>query len=80
MKLEVGNFILVQCPKFGYSTERSDLGPYIVKIKEFVKDGIQAIHFLDSGSYSIGFVSYAEIICKIHQKDVEALFPCHVRT
>ena len=75
MKLEVGNFVLIRRPLFGYSPDRQmDLGPFIVQILACNGDAIEYKHYLGGGSSSSGTANISEIVASIHPRDVAALF------
>lgn len=78
MRIEIGDFVLIKHPCFGISIG-TDLGPWIVRVKELSVDEFQYIRYLSVGSSSIGSTTYESVVAKIQQRDVEALFKMEVK-
>lgn len=78
MKLKVNDFVLVKVPCFGFG-DNGDLGPYIVNIEKFSCDGVSYRHYIsfqdkENMSSSCGEALYGDIIAKIDDRDIKALF------
>lgn len=78
MKIAIGDFILVKSPCFGYSNS-VDLGPFIVQVIDIDGDSFEVRHHIRvdgefSRASSTGLAHWSEVVAKIHEADVQALF------
>lgn len=79
MRYNVGDFILVNSTVYGYSSKSADVGPFIVKIVGMNLEGPKTEHYISfvpgiNCSKSTGWTRWSNVICKIHEKDIAALF------
>jgi len=72
MRINKGDYVLVQTPAYGYSTDTSDFGPFIFRVDGF-DCGIQLTRHISKTSIAGITVSFETPMIKIHEKDVEIL-------
>lgn len=77
MIIQVGDFVLIEGLLYGVS-DKADFGPWIVQVDMLNLDIVTFTHYTSvsrSGSSSgKGSCTYDQVIAKIHERDVKALF------